>query len=355
MSEVINLLQEEYGFHVFDQREVGGRTILQTDKGLYNLYIYPEGYRSKKKLIDQVKKHIGKQSDFSLLPVEKTKDNRSYLTVGDKMLYVQRGIREGLPADYAYATGESLAQFHKSTANLTGDALFYPFRSQGSWPAMWRKKISSFESIRENLERETREFTTFDEYLLTTYTYAHHLGDTAVQYLQDNGYQQVVKQTAAHGKISFQNFDDGYLLFHENGSRKLAGEYSWVLDMRTRDIGQWMKAEVRRNGYNPAMIKQFIDGYNSTAPLLKEEYAIVLALLMYPGRFFRQVELYDRMEAESLENVDLQEWTQDLDEELMAMEDVMRQFPALVEEEFGAELPQVDWLSRERTASESIT
>lgn len=352
MSDVINLIQEEYGFHVFDQREAGGRTILQTDKGLYNLYIYPDGYRAKKKLIDQVKKHIAKASDFTLLPVEKTKDNRSYLTVGDKMLYVQRGIREGLPADYASATGESLAQFHKSTSSLTGDVIYYPFRSQGSWPAMWRKKISTFEGIRENLERETREFTVFDEYLLTTYTYAHHMGDTAVQYLQANGYQQVVKLTAGLGKISFQNFDDGYLLFHEDGSRKLAGEYSWVLDMRTRDIGQWVKAEVRRNGYHPEVIQQFLEGYNRTAPLLKEEFAVIFALMMYPGRFFRQVEFYDQMDAESLENVDLKEWTQDLDHELIMMEEVLRNFPSLVEDQFGVELPQVDWMKRVRSVAE---
>ncbi|MGD8192088.1 hypothetical protein ACQCN2_19125 [Brevibacillus ginsengisoli] len=350
MSDVINLLQEEYGFHVFDQREVGGRTILETDKGLYNLYIYPEGYRAKKKLVEQVKKHLTKQTDFSLLPVEKTKNNQSYLTVGDKMLYVQRGIREGHTADYAQATGESLAQFHKSTSTLTGDAVYYPFRSQGSWPSMWRKKINSFESMRENLERETREFTAFDEYLLTTYTYAHHMGDTAVQYLQANGYQQVVKLTAGFGKIAFQNFDDGFLLFHENGSRKLAGEYSWVLDMRSRDIGQWIKGEIRRNGYNPAVICRFLDGYNHTEPLLNEEYAVIFSLLMYPGRFFRQVEMYDRMDRASFETMELQEWTQDLDQELLAMEDAMRKFPALVKEAYGFVLPQVDWLSREHSA-----
>ncbi len=352
MSDVISSLEEAYGFQVHDQREAGGRTILETDRGLYNVYFYPQGYRYKKKLIDQVKKHLTSQAGLPILPVEKTKDSRSFLVIGDKMVYVQRGIRENPPMNYAFATGQALAEFHQGTAGFTGDKLFYPYRSHGSWPSMWRKKMKSFESIRESLESDAGEITPFDEYLLTTYTYVYHMGDTAIQYLQANGYQQMVKQTAPYGKIAFQNFDDGYVVFDERGAKRLAGEYAWVLDMRARDIGQWIKAEVRRNGYDPQVIRQFLAGYNRISPLLDEEYNVIYALFAYPGRFFRQVELYDQMNVQDIEFAGLREWTVELDQELLLMEDLLRRYPLLVEEEYGIRVPRIEWLWRNQPDEE---
>lgn len=351
MSDVISMIQEQYGFTVNGYREVGGRTILETNRGLFNLYTYPLNYRNKKKLVDSVRKHITKGTSFTTLPILKTKENQPYLIAGDRVIYVHKGIRESIPVDFPFSIGRALAEFHQGTCSFTVDALFFPYRSMGTWPSMWRKKISMFDSIREELERNQGDLTVFDEYILTTYTYVHQIADISIKFLQDNGYQNVTRMSATTGKIAFQNFDDGYIMFDERGSRRLAGEYAWVLDMRARDIGQWIKAEVRRNGYNPFVIGQFLAGYNEVAPLLEEEYSVIYSLLVYPGRFFRQIELYDQINDGNLDQSELRNWTEELEQELVEMENVLRQFPLLIEEIYGIRIPRIEWLWRDRVMS----
>lgn len=344
MDEIRALVKEHYGLAVLECKEIGSRTVLVTERGIHYLYSCPAVYRYKKSFIEKVKKHLQKHCEHGLLPITKTVEQQSFVLVDDEIYFLQLGVREAIPAEPEYAIGHALAKFHKSTARFTGERLFYPYRSLGNWPAMWRKKLRQYSGYRDDMDQARGGFNSFDEYLLTTYTYVHHLGEIAVQYLLDNGYTQVVRETAGFGKIAYQNFDEGYLLFADDGKRYFAGEWSWVIDMRARDVGQWIKAVVRKEGWNEERIGRFLDGYNSCDPLTSEEYTVIYAMLLYPGRFLKMVEAYRGVVAEDREGVDFHDWQDMLEEELINMESGLRNYPAFVASRYGAKLPQIEWL-----------
>lgn len=346
MDEIRALVKEHYGLAVLECREIGSRTLLVTDRGIHYLYSCPAVYRYKRKFIEKVQKHLQKHCEYGLLPITKTLAGQSYVIEGEEIYFLQLGVREAIPIDPAYATGQALAKFHLGTATFTGERLFYPYRSLGNWPGMWRKKLRHYSSYRDEMDQERGVINPFDEYLLTSYTYVHHLGEIAVQYLQDGCYQQIIKETANCGKIAYQNFDEGYLLFADDGKRYFAGEWSWVIDMRARDVGQWIKAEIRKEGWNEERIGQFLDGYNSCSPLHCDEYAVIYALLLYPGRFLKFVEAYRGVSAEEREGVDFSDWQEMLDEELFNMESGLRNYPTFVATRYGAALPPIEWLWR---------
>jgi len=345
VDEIRALVKEHYGLNVLECREIGSRTMLVTDRGIHYLYSCPAVYRYKKKFIEKVQKHLGQHCEHGLLPVTKTVDGQQYILQDDEVYFLQLGVREAVPIEPAFDIGQTLAKFHMGTAGFTGERLFYPYRSLGNWPSMWRKKLRQYSGYRDEMDQRGG-FTPFDEYLLTSYTYVHHIGELSVLYLQDGGYNQVIKDTAAYGKIAYQNFDEGYLLFADNGKRYFAGEWSWVIDMRARDVGQWIKSEIRKEGWNEERIGQFLDGYNSCATLSNEEYAVIFALLLYPGRFLKIVETYRALSAEERESVDFSDWRDMLDEELINMESGLRNYPTFVASRYGAALPPIEWLWR---------
>lgn len=346
MEGLKEAILEHYGLQVMNHKELDGQTVLYTDRGIYYMQSSPAAYRFKSRLIDKVKKHLQKQGELEVLPLAKTVKDQPYFTVDDELHYLYLGVRESAPDNKPYFTGQTLAQFHQATCSFTGDRMYLPYSSLGSWPGMWQKKLGRYNMFRDNLDLNGGEITFFDEYLLTTYTYVYHLGDTAVQYLQDAGYQKLVKEAGSYGKIAYQNFDYGYVVLNENSKRHLTGEWCWVIDMRARDIGQWMKAEIRRNGWQAHTILQFLDGYNSVSALKENEYAVVYSLLLYPGRFLKLVDMYNDLTQDEKEQVDAEAWQARMDGELAHMETALRDYPEIIKNHYGVVIPRVDWLWR---------
>ncbi|MED2009399.1 hypothetical protein P4V39_15165 [Brevibacillus borstelensis] len=344
--EYHTILQEAYGLSLVNYSRSGNAARLKTDQGLFYLYEAPAVYKYKNKFIEKVRKHLSGQKVLKPLALIKTVKGQQHVVHDDQILYVYRGLRETVPENQAFQCGQALAHFHQGTGSLKGDKLFLPYSSLGTWPAMWRKKLRQYEGYRDDMDEVDVEITAFDEYLLTSYTYVHQLGETAVQYLYHADYDKVVKETSACGKVAYQNFEQDFILWDEERGAHLTGEWNWVLDMRSRDIGQWIKAEVKRSGWEEERIASFLDGYNSVTPLLESEYAVIYGLMLYPGRFLKVVEAYRELSPEEKQEVDGSGWQEQLDEELIKMEEALLAYSVFIHRRYGVSIPQIDWLWR---------
>ncbi|MGK5506712.1 hypothetical protein [Brevibacillus formosus] len=342
------LLQEKYGFELQGYRTTGASKILETDRGLYYLFEAPAGYKYKSKFIEKVKKHLSQQQNIRLLKLVNTTSGQAHIVDDEQLYYLYRGVREVVPENPYYASGQSLAKFHQATSDFSSDKMFIPYSSLGNWPSMWRKKLRNFNEYRDEMDEENVEIAPMDEYLLTCFTYITQLGELSVQYLVDAGYDKVVKETASLGKVAYQNYDQGYMLWKEKDVRLMAGEWNWVLDMRTRDVGQWIKAETKRNGWNEEAVSGFLDGYNSVSTLLPAEYAVIYALMLYPGRFLKLVETYMELPVEERQEVNIQAWQTQLEDELTKMEEGLRKYPLFIAQRYDVSIPQIDWLWRKK-------
>lgn len=352
MEHVRTILQNEYGIAVYEQQARGAQTILHTDRGLFYLYTCPAAYRQKHRLIELVSRHVQTAPHLRLLPLSETLYGKQHVVNGRELHYLQPAVREAVPVQLPFATGQAIAEFHQMTKGFKRELFFPQYRTLGGWSAIWRRRLRRYEAYRDMMDDEGRAITPIDQYLLTSYTYVHHLGETAIQYLHDCGYHKVVKETARYGRVTYQNFDHGYIVFAEDGTRWLTGQYAWQFDMRTRDIGQWLKADIRRNGWNPERVSMFLEGYNSVAPLLPAEYGVVYALLLFPGRFLRHAEKYYQVAPGERVEWDERSWQQQLEGELLAIGDAVSHFPNLIKERFGVQITPVRWLWRGKNEAE---
>ncbi|WP_421617469.1 hypothetical protein ACAF76_003645 [Brevibacillus sp. TJ4] len=339
-------LEEEYGFAIHGQRDTGAGKVLETDQGLFYLYTAPANYKYKSKMVERIRQHLSQQPELGLLKLVQNRTGHPHVILEGQLYYVYRGVREANLQDPYFACGESLAHFHQATTSLARDKVQFAHSSLGNWPSMWGRRLREYNTYRDELDEGEAELTSLDEYLLTSYTYVHQLGETAIQYLQACEYDKVVKQTSGFGKVAYQNFDAGYIRWNEQNARLVGGEYNWVFDMRARDIGQWLKAESKRNGWQDEAAIRFLDGYNSVSPILEAEYAVIYALMLFPGRFLRLVESYQQLPDEERHEVDGPSWQAFLDNDLLQMEAALRRYPQVVAQQYGATLPQIDWLWR---------
>ena len=339
-------LEEEYGFTIRGQQETGAGKVLETDQGLFYLYTAPANYKYKSKMIERIRQHLGQHQEVGMLKLVQNRTGHRYVIFEDQMYYLYRGVREATLQDPYFAHGESLAHFHQATSSFTKDKIPFTHSALGSWPSMWGRRLRQYNTYRDELDEGNTELTSLDVYLLTSFTYVHQLGETAVQYLRACEYDKVVKQTSGFGKVAYQNFDEGYVRWNEQNIRLLGGEWNWVLDMRARDIGQWLKAESRRNGWRDEAAIRFLDGYNSVSPILEAEYAVIFAQMLYPGRFLKLVESYHQLPDEERQEVDGESWYAYLENELVQMEVALRRYPQVIAQQYGASIPQIDWLWR---------
>ncbi|AKF92830.1 hypothetical protein [Brevibacillus laterosporus] len=344
MEELLGKFCEEYSFVDVEWKEENGRKLLYTDRGLHYIHTCPPSYRAKGFLVEKAIEAIHKNCDLKVLPICKANDDNYHMKDGEVLYYLQEGMRETTWERHYFNLGRSLAEFHQSTRTLSWDKLYLPYRSLGTWPEMWEKKCKTYESLLDSLER-SKAFNPFEVYLFTMFTYIQVSASTAIDYLNGNGYKRLTNAISKQGKIAFQNFQDGHILFHESGKRYIAGQYSWVLDMRTRDIGQGIKWIVRKNGWQEDKVIEFLVGYQCIAQLYPEEYCFIFAMLLYPSRFLKTVEIYSLMGDEE-RTLAGEDWQTPLDEELATMEQVLGQYPEAIRQYFGVEIPEIHWLWR---------
>ncbi|WP_232696795.1 hypothetical protein [Brevibacillus daliensis] len=344
MEKLIGKICDEYNFIDMEYKEENGRQLLYTERGLHYLHSCPPAYKHKGFLVEKVIDAIQSNCSLEVLPVCKTREGGVHLKYDDKLYYLQEGLRETNVEEHYYLLGKTLAEFHKATCSCGWDKLYTPYLSNGSWNSMWEKKCKEYEEFLDDLD-ELECYSELDVYLLTMFNYVNQLGKTAIKYLDNNGYRKMVPQIAKHGKIAFQNFQEGHIIFHESGSCYLAGQYSWVLDIRTRDIGQGIKWLIRKHGWNEEHVIQFLKGYNCVAELYKEEYAFIYAILLYPSKFLKSVEDYSVLSVEEREQLG-EEWKTGLEKELVLMEHVLGEYPQAIAEHFTVTIPEINWLWR---------
>ena len=339
-------LEEEYGIVIHGHRDTGSAKVLETDQGLFYLYAAPANYRYKGKMIERIRQQLGQQTEIGLLKLVRNKAGLPHVALEEQMYYLYRGVREAEPEDPDFACGQTLAAFHQATAAIPREKVLFPHSSLGSWPGMWGRRLRQYNYYRDELDDMGTSLTSMDQYLLTSYTYVYQLGETALRYLHEAGYEQVVRQTAGFGRVAFQNFDHGYFRWNEQNRPLMGGEWNWVLDMRARDIGQWLKAESRRSGWRDEAAIRFLDGYNSVSPLLEGEYGVIYALMLFPGRFLKLVESYQQLSPEERQEVDGEAWHAQLEAELEQLEVALRRYPLVIAQQYGVSIPQIDWLWR---------
>jgi len=347
VSGWIQEFQRQYQLVVYRYEERTKGYWLETSKGVYFLYPVPLAFRGKDHYVASMYEQMN--SRF-LLPIQSVPQGSSFAQIGEQSILVTHWpYEEGERIDYALL-GHSLASFHLTSAKRI-KRFNNKYRGWDTWPRDWKKRVN----LLPNFERiaatrvERKEADDFDHFLLENFQYLYHSGRSALAYLQDCNYSLVCKETKKYGRLSYIHFGPDQFVTVQ-GRVYFADPFSWVDDMRVRDIGQWIKADVREYGWDPRRVYPFLSAYHQRSPLLPEEFAIMYAMFLLPGRMIKKYDgLYDQPSSFTGDNSEVvlfREETEILTPygaylELKRNDVLLREFPCFVEDAFGVVIPTV--------------
>ena len=346
MKEWISQLQRQYEFVVY-QYEVEPLGIwLDSNRGAFYLHELPAAFLAKAEFVKKVSASM--EECGLVLPLVPDVEGNTIVTHGERHYYMSRWLRnEGDWLDYGQL-GEALAQFHIYSTECEETRRYRGF---STWPGAWKKRVQQFGKYRDYLENRIQSEDTddLDYFFLDNFEYLAQVGKMSVEYLHDCNYPLVCKESSTLGRLSYINFGPGQFTLNERGNLFFADPFAWIHDMRVRDIGQWIKTDVREHGWNPYHVSAFLSRYHTVSPLLPEEFTIMYAMFLLPGRFIKKAESIYRKPSLLTNNAELELFRDETCamtsltayNELVRNEQLLREFPLLVEDMFHVVIPRM--------------
>lgn len=355
-EELHAMLVEHYPFTIHRIRPFPQGWELETGHGHFLLQSHPVAFRQKEGWLKRV---------FQSLSTESSSDgvdrvDRGGAGVTAAIHPVADGSHGFEFADrYYYLTGRlpilahrldppilagSLASFHRTTADAL-QGVGKTGQQNGKWPRIWQRQIDLFEYYRGRMDLlDEQQQKPIVQFMLYNFTYLCQLGETATTYWNHADCQEAYGKSMGFNGIAYGNFDGSQAVLCAGGQVQFVHPYSWVDDVRARDIAQYIKNDVYLHGWQPDRTVEFIQAYHNDAPLTEGEFTLIYNMLLWPGKWIKWAEpTLGKRNAAGSETAQLPA-PEMLEQALFHHEIMLREFPALMGDQFGINLPGIPWL-----------
>lgn len=348
MTGWLAAFQQQYGIIVYRYEKTPSGIWMETNRGTMAFQSLPEAFVGKEAFVREIYQAMGEDSPY-LLPVYPNQQEEILTLFGNQYYYLMRWpTMESEWMDYT-TIGSSLARFHITSANALQDVRCR-FSDMGNWSKIWRGKceqLNKFEKIAVT-RIGTDEEDPFDQYFVENVCYFKQVGELSLLYLDNCQYRQVCRNTMRLGRLSYTNFSVESFVTNAQGRVFFTHPFSLVEDIRVRDIAQFIKADTRDYGWNPHNMYSFLAAYHSISPLTPDEFGLMYALILLPGRFMKKLEaLYYRPSFFQQEQPHVEIFREETERvtvetaylEMKRSEVLIREFPSFVHHAFGVSIP----------------
>lgn len=181
------------------------------------------------------------------------------------------------------ATG-LMAQFHLAAKQFIPQDLKEIPNSWGEWPIKFQHSLDSLLKVKEIiLNKDDRD--QIDNIILHYWQDYYDLTARAIQTLKTSKYNQYVKKAKKTFSICHADFTYHNLLISPKNDIHLIDLDYLRCDTRTLDLGKFMRKELAHFKYDFEICRLMLRAYNEIFPLEKDEYPLLLAILLYPQKF----------------------------------------------------------------------
>lgn len=179
-----------------------------------------------------------------------------------------------------------LADFHNAVSRLDTDSLKIE-NNLKNWPKIFYKNIVELENFKSiiNKKKIKNEFDTL--YLKYIDSFCER-GTNALNILNNSNYYELshianVNKTLCHDSFYYQNIikkDNEYFLIDLD---------SIIIDLQVIDLGKFIRRLMYRSNYQWEFqkAKYLIEAYMKVKPLTFEEIEVMLALIIFPHKFWK--------------------------------------------------------------------
>lgn len=286
---LIESILKNYNFNVISINKVRSAYKVETESGNICLKKMKHGRRkvlNGKILVDGLLKN--KFDNIAMY--YKTKDDRLYVTERKYIFYATEWI-DGEECDMSnlQETCECvklLAQFHISSKSIDTKDLKLENNIR-NWPKVFSSNIADLERYRRVIQNKKikNEFDlTYEKFIDSMYD----RGMMAIRLLNNSQYYKVIRTgvhnyTICHDSFYYQN------IIKKDGKYYLIDLDSIMIDLQVNDLGKLIRRLMFKSEYqwDFSKAKQIIESYASVNKLTKNDLEIMLALIIFPHKFWK--------------------------------------------------------------------
>jgi len=220
----------------------------------------------------------------------RTKDGAFSVSYKKNIFYLTEwleGVESNLTnIDEAVNCTKLLAQFHNSSNKIDHSKINVP-NNLKNWPKIFLSNLNDLEKFKKIIINK-RIKNEFDLLFLENIDNFYNRGMAAINMLNKSEYYKFSK-VASEKKIICHNSFYYQNIIKRNGEYFIIDLDSIMIDLQISDLGKFIRRLMFKKtyGWNFAFAKALIDAYNSTNKLSKEDLEIMLALIIFPHKFWK--------------------------------------------------------------------
>ncbi|RKD21721.1 hypothetical protein BEP19_13910 [Ammoniphilus oxalaticus] len=347
MSGWLSSLQRQYGIVIYRYVKTLRGIWLETNRGAMVFQSLPVAFLPKAEFVYKV--NLKLQRTSLMFPILKNSEGEIVTQIGEQAYFmIGSPISSSSWVDYG-KLGSRLAEFHSISVECL-EGVTDSFSEIGRWPRAWQSKyeqLERFESVAQ-ARIGTEEQDPFDAFFVNNAAYFRQLTELSLMRLETCDYEAICDDTFPFGRLSFTNFSYETITLNQFGQPFFTDPFSLVEDTRVRDLAQFIKADVRLYGWDPSRIYTFLAAYHAVSPITPNEFQLMYALILLPGRLLKKVEtLYYRPSLFRSETTHLELYRGETETmtaevaytEMRRAELLIQDFPLFARRYFGVSLP----------------
>lgn len=187
-----------------------------------------------------------------------------------------------------YLTSKFLAKFHLTSQGFNPKGLTTIPNSWGKWIDKYKTSLNSLQEVKKIILNKP-ENTPIDQIVINSWWDYYDLTELAIKTLEKSKYTQYVKNAKKSFSLCHCDFTYHNLLLNSQEEIYLIDFDFLRCDTRTLDIGKFLRKELPHFNYDFDICELILKGYNEIYPLEKDEYPIIMALILYPNKYLVNV------------------------------------------------------------------
>jgi CotS family spore coat protein len=279
----------KYDFEVFNIIKARSAYKVETDKGNICLKRMRHG-KNKAHNGNLLVEELSNNNFLNTSKYIYTKEGRLFVTIDKLVFYVTEWIN-GKECDLgdireAENCSKLLARFHIATNKI--DTKKFPIRNNlKNWPEVFSSNLNDLEKYKKIIQRKKIK-SEFDLNYLNNIEGFYSRGMYLIELLNSSNYYKLSKaamesRTICHDSFYYQNIiktEEKYYIIDLD---------SILIDLQINDLGKFIRRLMYKTEYQWNFEKALliINAYNSIYKLSKDEYEVMIALIMFPHKFWK--------------------------------------------------------------------
>lgn len=288
-SAMIHKVMDQYGVKIVSFDNVRSAYKIETEKEYLCLKRIRHG-KNKAQNGAKLVKELREAGFNNTAKYYKTKDDQSFVKLKGYLFYVTEWI-EGEECnlddiDEVCRCIKLLAEFHNATGKINTKDLKIRNNIK-NWPKVFNSNQYDLEKFKIKIEKK-RLKTEFDNMYYSHIDNFINRGLVALNFLNTSDYYRLSKEadknrSLCHDSFYYQN------LLKNNNRYYIVDLDSIIFDLQINDLGKLIRRLMFKSSYKWSFYyaNKMIEAYNEVKILSKSELEVMLALIVYPHKFWK--------------------------------------------------------------------